>query len=115
MRATRRTLRTSVLAAGVVAGTAAMPVATAFADTPQPAAHQDQGGQDQSGQDQPVPSGWGQHNAAHDRLVPHAGVKAGAELPDGDHTPLLAAGGGMAAAGAAGLSFAMLRRGREQD
>ncbi|MFM9368848.1 hypothetical protein [Streptomyces sp. Da 82-17] len=48
--------------------------------------------------------------AAHDRIAP-----AGAEVPGdgGSSAPLLAAGGGMAAAGAAGLSFAMLRRGRE--
>ncbi|MEU8773298.1 hypothetical protein [Streptomyces sp. NPDC048606] len=50
---------------------------------------------------------------APERVVPKGAVKAGAE---GVHTPraeapvLLAAGGGMAAVGAAGLGFAMLRR-----
>ncbi|WP_328311984.1 hypothetical protein OG432_18105 [Streptomyces sp. NBC_00442] len=48
-------------------------------------------------------------------VVPKGGVKAGAEgvgVQDGssDRTPMLAAGGGLAAAGAAGLGFAMLRR-----
>ncbi|MBT2541806.1 hypothetical protein J7E99_14110 [Streptomyces sp. ISL-44] len=47
------------------------------------------------------------------KVVPKGGVKAGAEgvtPPNGDTPKLLAAGGGMAAAGAAGLGFAMLRR-----
>ncbi|MGR4881418.1 hypothetical protein ACIPUC_18700 [Streptomyces sp. LARHCF249] len=47
------------------------------------------------------------------KVVPKGGVKAGAEgvtPPKGDTPMLLAAGGGMAAAGAAGLGFAMLRR-----
>ncbi len=46
-------------------------------------------------------------------VVPKGGVKAGAEgVSDGssDQAPMLAAGGGLAAAGAAGLGFAMLRR-----
>ncbi|WP_167158745.1 hypothetical protein [Streptomyces sp. MBT27] len=46
-------------------------------------------------------------------VVPKGGVKAGAEgVSNGssDQTPMLAAGGGLAAAGAAGLGFAMLRR-----
>ncbi|WP_327354731.1 hypothetical protein [Streptomyces sp. NBC_01304] len=47
--------------------------------------------------------------------TPKGGVKAGAEgVGASDNTELLAAGGGIAAAGAAGLGFAMLRRGREQ-
>ncbi|MFG3285462.1 hypothetical protein [Streptomyces sp. NPDC048111] len=50
-------------------------------------------------------------------VVPKGGVKAGAEGVEGassDQAPLLAAGGGLAAAGAAGLGFAMLRRRGEQ-
>ncbi|MFE6165162.1 hypothetical protein ACFQ7F_40325 [Streptomyces sp. NPDC056486] len=44
--------------------------------------------------------------------VPKGGVKAGAEglHPAGESTPLIAAGGGMAALGAAGLGFALYRR-----
>ncbi|MFB6617977.1 hypothetical protein ACFCV9_27815 [Streptomyces sp. NPDC056367] len=53
---------------------------------------------------------------AVERVVPKGGVKAGAEgvttTPDSDTPLLLAAGGGMAAVGAAGLGFAMLRRNR---
>ena len=55
---------------------------------------------------------------AGDKAVPKGGVKAGAEgvsdaAGTGANTPmLLGAGGGMAAAGAAGLGFAMLRRHR---
>ncbi|MCB5163479.1 hypothetical protein LG634_01255 [Streptomyces bambusae] len=56
------------------------------------------------------------HQEAGQRVVPKGGVKAGAEGvregTDGDGPVLLAAGGGMAAAGAAGLGFSMLRRGR---
>ncbi|MGW5866165.1 hypothetical protein ACWFRJ_28715 [Streptomyces sp. NPDC055239] len=45
-------------------------------------------------------------------VVPKGGVKAGAEgvHPAGESTPLIAAGGGMAALGAAGLGFALYRR-----
>ncbi|MFI6689952.1 hypothetical protein [Streptomyces sp. NPDC050485] len=46
-------------------------------------------------------------------VVPKGGVKAGAEgvsNASSDQTPMIAAGGGLAAAGAAGLGFAMLRR-----
>ncbi|MFD9406102.1 hypothetical protein ACFWBN_03630 [Streptomyces sp. NPDC059989] len=53
-----------------------------------------------------------------DRVVPKGGVKAGAEgvtPPKGDTPLLLASGGGMAAVGAAGLGFAMLRRNRSSD
>ncbi|MEU6765204.1 hypothetical protein ABZ916_22055 [Streptomyces sp. NPDC046853] len=65
------------------------------------------------------------HNQTHTRpqtppkngtsqIVPKGGVKAGAEgvHPAGDSAPLMAAGGGMAALGAAGLGFAMHRRKR---
>ncbi|QEU91840.1 hypothetical protein [Streptomyces kanamyceticus] len=50
----------------------------------------------------------------HDQKVtPRGGVKAGAEGVHSASDPaFLVAGGGMAAAGAAGLGFAMLRRGR---
>ncbi|MFG2498455.1 hypothetical protein ACGFSB_09620 [Streptomyces sp. NPDC048441] len=46
------------------------------------------------------------------RIVPKGGVKAGAEgvKPAGESAPLMAAGGGMAALGAAGLGFALYRR-----
>ncbi|WP_150186197.1 hypothetical protein [Streptomyces venezuelae] len=45
--------------------------------------------------------------------APKGGVKAGAEgVRDAGSPAFLVAGGGMAAAGAAGLGFAMLRRGR---
>ncbi|MFI5667728.1 hypothetical protein [Streptomyces sp. NPDC051704] len=54
-----------------------------------------------------------------ERVVPKGGVKAGAEgvgtaagSSKGDTPMLVAAGGGMAAAGAAGLGFALLKRGR---
>ncbi|MER6777440.1 MULTISPECIES: hypothetical protein [unclassified Streptomyces] len=54
-----------------------------------------------------------------ERVVPKGGVKAGAEgvgtatgSSKGDAPMLVAAGGGMAAAGAAGLGFALLKRGR---
>jgi hypothetical protein len=50
-------------------------------------------------------------------VVPKGGVKAGAEGVSGassDQTPMIAAGGGIAAAGAAGLGFAMLRRRGDQ-
>ncbi|MFJ3909661.1 hypothetical protein [Streptomyces vinaceus] len=53
------------------------------------------------------------------RVVPKGGVKAGAEgvgagsgTSKGDTPMLVAAGGGMAAVGAAGLGFALLKRGR---
>ncbi|MFP3989106.1 hypothetical protein U9R90_16720 [Streptomyces sp. E11-3] len=46
-------------------------------------------------------------------VVPKGGVKAGAEgVEKAPDTAMVAAGGGMAAAGAAGLGFAMLRRRR---
>ncbi|MGV9879868.1 hypothetical protein [Streptomyces sp. NPDC003006] len=46
-------------------------------------------------------------------VTPRGGVKAGAEgVRSGGDPVFLVAGGGMAAAGAAGLGFAMLRRGR---
>ncbi|WAL97846.1 hypothetical protein [Streptomyces sp. Je 1-369] len=56
----------------------------------------------------------GKDRADGDRTVaPKGGVKAGAEgVRDAGDPAFLVAGGGMAAAGAAGLGFAMLRRGR---
>ncbi|MFI1282612.1 hypothetical protein ACH4U5_17970 [Streptomyces sp. NPDC020858] len=51
-------------------------------------------------------------------IVPKGGVKAGAEgvtPSEGENPMLLAAGGGMASAGAAGLGFALLRRHRAGD
>ncbi|WP_438297432.1 hypothetical protein [Streptomyces sp. HUAS TT7] len=45
-------------------------------------------------------------------VTPKGGVKAGAEGVQEQNPAFLVAGGGMAAAGAAGLGYAMLRRGR---
>ncbi|MEV0503476.1 hypothetical protein AB0I84_38575, partial [Streptomyces spectabilis] len=46
-------------------------------------------------------------------VTPKGGVRAGADgLREAGDPAFLAAGGAMAAAGAAGLGFAMLRRGR---
>jgi hypothetical protein len=45
-------------------------------------------------------------------VAPKGGVKAGSEGFHGGDPVFLAAGGAMAAAGAAGLGYAMLRRGR---
>ncbi|MFF1714713.1 hypothetical protein [Streptomyces sp. NPDC058268] len=61
-------------------------------------------GQKPQGQVQP------KNGASH--VVPKGGVKAGADgmSPAGESTPLMAAGGGMAALGAAGLGFALYRR-----
>ncbi|NEB50521.1 hypothetical protein, partial [Streptomyces sp. SID339] len=51
--------------------------------------------------------------AGDNTVAPRGGVKAGAEgVRDAGNPAFLVAGGGMAAAGAAGLGFAMLRRGR---
>ncbi|MFI8929572.1 hypothetical protein ACIG3E_18060 [Streptomyces sp. NPDC053474] len=51
-------------------------------------------------------------SASH-TTTPQGGVRAGTEgLRDSGNPAFLAAGGAMAAAGAAGLGFAMLRRGR---
>ncbi|MFC8130988.1 hypothetical protein [Streptomyces sp. NPDC057302] len=44
--------------------------------------------------------------------MPKGGVKAGTEGFQGGDPVFIAAGGAMAAAGAAGLGYAMLRRGR---
>ncbi|MEJ8643283.1 hypothetical protein WKI68_21635 [Streptomyces sp. MS1.HAVA.3] len=52
------------------------------------------------------------------KVVPKGGVKAGAEgvtPSEGENPMLLAAGGSMASAGAAGLGFALLRRHRAGD
>ncbi|MFE0106540.1 hypothetical protein [Streptomyces sp. NPDC059009] len=49
-------------------------------------------------------------------VTPKGGVKAGAEgVSESGDPAFLVAGGGMAAAGAAGLGFAMLRRGRSES
>ncbi|MGW7149490.1 hypothetical protein ACWGIY_35435, partial [Streptomyces sp. NPDC054878] len=64
---------------------------------PKPQPHTQQHAQQQNGTSQVVPKG---------------GVKAGADgmSPAGESAPLMAAGGGMAALGAAGLGFALYRR-----
>ncbi|MFJ2771431.1 hypothetical protein [Streptomyces sp. NPDC087300] len=53
-----------------------------------------------------------QHKKDGDTVVPRGGVKAGSEgvTSTSDDAPLIAAGGGMAALGAAGLGFALYRR-----
>ncbi|WP_306336574.1 hypothetical protein [Streptomyces sp. KL118A] len=54
-----------------------------------------------------------EHGTGDKTVAPKGGVKAGAEgVRDAGDPAFLVAGGGMAAAGAAGLGFAMLRRGR---
>ncbi|MET8685776.1 hypothetical protein ABZV77_16295 [Streptomyces sp. NPDC004732] len=65
---------------------------------------------DDNGQKQRHGTGTGTGNKT---VAPKGGVKAGAEgVRDAGDPAFLVAGGGMAAAGAAGLGFAMLRRGR---
>ncbi|MFD9911029.1 hypothetical protein [Streptomyces sp. NPDC059063] len=55
----------------------------------------------------------GKGKGGTESVTPRGGVKAGADgLKDGGNPAFLVAGGGMAAAGAAGLGFAMMRRGR---
>ncbi|MDI3402883.1 hypothetical protein [Streptomyces cavernicola] len=99
MRATRRTLRSSVLAAGVMAVLTAVPAATACADAPQPT----------------EPRNVHTRTVAHVVRGGHGGQDDEAARPGpGQGAPLLAAGGGLAAAGAASLTFAMLRRGRSR-
>ncbi|MFF3640313.1 hypothetical protein [Streptomyces sp. NPDC002564] len=70
----------------------------------------DHGKKDQKVTPQPKPHTGG---AGDKTVTPKGGVKAGAENVRSAGDPaFLVAGGGMAAAGAAGLGFAMLRRGR---
>ncbi|MEV5977194.1 hypothetical protein [Streptomyces sp. NPDC052114] len=73
----------------------------------------DTGKQDQKVTPQPKNDQKQQHRTGDKTVTPKGGVKAGAEDVHGAGDPaFLVAGGGMAAAGAAGLGFAMLRRGR---
>ncbi|MEV6758821.1 hypothetical protein [Streptomyces sp. NPDC051214] len=60
----------------------------------------------------PKPQPHTQQKNGTSQVVPKGGVKAGADgmSPAGDSAPLMAAGGGMAALGAAGLGFALYRR-----
>ncbi|WP_371677780.1 hypothetical protein [Streptomyces sp. NBC_01276] len=116
MSSTRRTaLRTAAALTGAAA-VLALPVGSAFADSPRvpPVTPPVEGG----GQpvEMPVaPKSTVVATETQVRVVP-GGVKAGAAAVDAapkSHTPvLLAAGGGMAAVGAAGLGFAMRGRGR---
>ncbi|GHC47051.1 hypothetical protein [Streptomyces flavofungini] len=94
----RRTsaLRTAAVAT-LVGGALLLPATGAFADSPSPA---------------PAP-----HSASArltgDAATPEGGVRAGADgVRDAGDPAFLFAGGAMAAAGAAGLGFAMMRRGR---
>ncbi|MGW0907332.1 hypothetical protein [Streptomyces sp. NPDC002853] len=61
---------------------------------------------------QPKPQPHTQQQNGTSQVVPKGGVKAGADgtSPAGESAPLMAAGGGMAALGAAGLGFALYRR-----
>ncbi|GGO33605.1 hypothetical protein [Streptomyces lasiicapitis] len=93
MSKSRRLPAVRTAAVGALAGGALLlPATGAFAATPAPAP------------------------AAHGTVRPHTpegGVRAGTDgLKDSRNPAFLVAGGGMAAAGAAGLGFAMLRRGR---
>lgn len=60
----------------------------------------------------PQPQPHTQQKNGTSQVVPKGGVKAGADgmSPAGESAPLMAAGGGMAALGAAGLGFALYRR-----
>ncbi|MGW7078824.1 hypothetical protein [Streptomyces sp. NPDC054866] len=64
--------------------------------------------------EKPKPKPQPQHKSGSgsSTVVPKGGVKAGADgmSPAGESAPLMAAGGGMAALGAAGLGFALYRR-----
>ncbi|MEU6991909.1 hypothetical protein ABZ953_14775 [Streptomyces sp. NPDC046465] len=95
-----RTLLRTAAVSTLVGGALLVPAAGAFADSPAPEPTASRG---QSG-----------NGTNHGKTVaPKGGVKAGAEhLRDAGDPAFLVAGGGMAAAGAAGLGFAMLRRGR---
>ncbi|MFJ2767951.1 hypothetical protein [Streptomyces sp. NPDC087300] len=71
------------------------------------------GKHDQKVTPQPTNDQKQQHRTGDKTVTPKGGVKAGAEGVHSAGDPaFLVAGGGMAAAGAAGLGFAMLRRGR---
>lgn len=100
----RRTLFRSAAVTAVAGGALLVPAVAAVADSPAQdtkAAH----AQDTK----PV-------RAQDTRTVapgaPEGGVKAGTEGFHGGDPVFIAAGGAMAAAGAAGLGYAMLRRGR---
>lgn len=103
----RRTpaLRTAAVTA-LVGGALLLPATAAFADSPSPAAAHS-------------PTAHSPATVAPARLAddvaatPEGGVKAGATgVRDAGDPAFVVAGGAMAAAGAAGLGFAMMRRGR---
>ncbi|MEU3739124.1 MULTISPECIES: hypothetical protein [unclassified Streptomyces] len=89
----RRTLLRSAAVTTVVGGALLMPAVAAVADTPE---HSE-------GTRTVAPLAPG---------TPEGGVKAGTEGFHSGDPVFIAAGGAMAAAGAAGLGYAMLRRGR---
>ncbi|WP_327353440.1 hypothetical protein [Streptomyces sp. NBC_01304] len=114
---TRRRTLVRIAAVSAVSGALLMPAAAAFADSPAPApsASVTTPAKDIKGDKGDKAKGEKKHGkgVATAEKTPRGGVKAGAEgVTSGDNPALLAAGGGMAAAGAAGLGFAMLRRGR---
>ncbi|MWA13614.1 hypothetical protein [Streptomyces sp. BA2] len=94
----RRTLLRSAAVTTVVGGALLMPAVAAVADTP---AHAEAAQADGTRTVAPVAPG-----------APEGGVKAGTEGFHSGDPVFIAAGGAMAAAGAAGLGYAMLRRGR---
>ncbi|MEI5101559.1 hypothetical protein RB200_27400 [Streptomyces sp. PmtG] len=100
--------RTAVLRTAVVSvlagGALLVPATGALADTgsPTPSA--------------PVSVSPGKTSSPDETATPKGGVRAGTDgLRDAGDPAFLVAGGAMAAAGAAGLGFAMLRRGRTDD
>ncbi|MGA4839618.1 hypothetical protein [Streptomyces sp. G45] len=109
--ALRRTAAVCALASGALLAAAT----GAFADAPSPAPSTTA-----SAPTHPtvVPEGgpWEgdlSEGGASEGVVPEGSVRAGADgVPEGGNPAFLIAGGGMAAAGAGGLGFAMMRRGR---
>ena len=100
----RRALLRTAAVTTVVGGALLVPAVSAVADSAAEAASA-------------PPAVSAAESPAHTRtvapLAPQGGVKAGTEgFDDGGDPVYLAVGGAMAAAGAAGLGFAMLRRGR---
>ncbi|MGW7086346.1 hypothetical protein ACWGH2_23000 [Streptomyces sp. NPDC054871] len=99
----RRTLLRSAAVTTAVGGALLMPAVAAVADSPAhaEAAHTEAAQADGTRTVAPVAPG-----------APEGGVKAGTEGFHSGDPVFIAAGGAMAAAGAAGLGYAMLRRGR---
>lgn len=102
----RRALFRSAAVTAVAGGALLVPAVAAVADSP---AHAQAAKAAHAQDTKPV-------RAQDTRTVapgaPEGGVKAGTEGFHGGDPVFIAAGGAMAAAGAAGLGYAMLRRGR---